>query len=143
MIADFRIVPEAGCTLMRFSGRVGMSRMVEVFEAYLADPAFDGAYHLLMDLTGSACEESAYNDALRLAHRLRPFYERRAATSRTAVCAPDDTAFGMARMFQGATEGQRPFETGVFQTVEEALRFLDIAPEAASAQRLTAGMAES
>jgi hypothetical protein len=51
-----------------------------------------------------------------------------ARSSRFAIVAPDDFAFGLGRMFQTYREldGRSTKEVGVFRTVAEALTFLDV-----------------
>jgi hypothetical protein len=92
-----------------------------------SDPAVAG-YNELADMTHVS------KIALPSIHRVRDLaikaveMDRSGETSRFAIVAPEDLGFGLGRMFQAYRElekGSRK-EVGVFRTLDEAFKWLDI-----------------
>lgn len=128
MPVTFKVLPEANLVLSWFRGDVSTAQHIASFQAYAADPLFDGRQHVLIDLADCTLESSYFDDMQRLAYQMKNYYTVRDLSSKTAAYAPGDVAFGMSRMYQSLTEGNSPWAFGVFRTREEAMRFVDIQP---------------
>ena len=138
MSVAFKVLPDAGVVLVRFSGEVDGAQQIASFVDYARHPQFDGRQHALLDLSDCTLENSYFEDIQRLAYRMRSYYQVRDRCSRTSVYAPGDVVFGMSRMYQSITDGVSPWKLGVFRTRAEALRFLDIPPDSACEARVMA-----
>ncbi|WP_121632923.1 hypothetical protein [Tropicibacter alexandrii] len=128
MPVDFEICRQWNFVWVSLRGDVTGAEHVQSFVDYSRHPDFDGAQHVLMNLRDFEFRNVFFKELMGLATELQSHYQMRAATSRTAIFAPTDTAYGMSRMFQSMTEGNTPSRVGVFRTMDEAMSFIDITP---------------
>ena len=79
---------------------------------------------VLWDLTKAQLDHLESTDVLYISQTPRPFLSAR-EDGKTAIIAPTDLAFGLARMYEfTSSEGEMPFDTKVFRTADEALQWL-------------------
>ncbi|SNS13949.1 hypothetical protein [Antarctobacter heliothermus] len=138
MPVTFKVLPEANLVLSWFRGDVSTAQHIAAFQAYTADPLFDGMQHVLIDMSDCTLESSYFDDMLRLAYQMKNYYTVRDLSSKTSVYAPGDVAYGMSRMYQSITEGNSPWAFGVFRTRKEAMGFADIQTGSAQEAHVTA-----
>ncbi len=80
--------------------------------------------NVLWDLTKAQLDHLESSDVLIISQTPRPFLSAR-EDGKTAIIAPTDLAFGLARMYEfTSSEGEMPFDTKVFRTADEALQWL-------------------
>jgi len=92
-----------------------------IHEFYVVGPV---TKHVLWDLTGAELEHLLPGDVQSIAKTPRKFLEDRAG-GRTAIVAPNDLAFGLARMYEFTVDpAEVPVEVQVFRSAEEASRWL-------------------
>ncbi|MFA5719223.1 MAG: hypothetical protein WC952_16055, partial [Desulfobulbaceae bacterium] len=81
---------------------------------------------VLFDLTDSILDHLSSDDVLNFSRAPRYIPEQRIG-GKTAVVAPSDLAFGLARMYEfSADPAEIPFVTKVFRTMEEARKWLKV-----------------
>lgn len=129
MPVNYRILPEFNLVLVHFQGEVGAQEHIDSFRKYTDEPQFDGRQHILLDLSECRFDTTYFREMQQLAYLLKGYYQVRAHTSKTAVWAPGDVVFGMSRMYQAISEGDSPWELGIFRTKVEALEFLGFAQD--------------
>tara|TARA_R100000750_G_scaffold45209_1_gene30354 strand:+ start:3617 stop:4120 length:504 start_codon:yes stop_codon:yes gene_type:complete len=134
----FKVLPEINLVLSWFRGDVSTAQHIASFQAYAADPLFDGKQHVLVDMSDCTLESSYFDDMQRLAYQMKSYYSVRDLSSKTSAYAPGDVAYGMSRMYQSITEGNSPWAFGVFRTRHEAIAFVDIQPGSAQEALLLA-----
>ncbi|MCR9275330.1 MULTISPECIES: hypothetical protein [Mameliella] len=138
MPVTFEVLPGFNLVLVHFRGEVGTEEHIESFLEYAAHPLYDRHQHALVDMADCTLHDAYFADMQRLAYRLKGYYAERDHASRTSVYAPGDVVYGMSRMYQSITDGLSPWETGVFRTRDEAMAFVDVAPESPQGASLRA-----
>ena len=105
-------------------GAVDDDDLLDYGERLARDPEVKYAVHELVDLSGVALDSAVSAEGVR---RLADFWRDREgvlqSTTRVAIVAPNDAAFGMARMYQLIREGG-PDEIQVFRERPEAEAWL-------------------
>ena len=88
-------------------------------------------YNELMDMTAVEGIPASSPEGIRELASLAAEMDHQASFARLAIIAPDDLSFGLARMFQSYRnfDDRGTKEVGVFRTSEEAMTFLDAAPD--------------
>lgn len=119
--------PDIGLVRTRFTGVVTSDEFVDLYHTMLHDADFVPGSNELADLRElESLDVSAA--ALRTVESVTR--ERYAGTDeafRTAVIAPRDQAYGIARMYEAFAE-QGPENVRVCRTLEEALKWLGLEP---------------
>ena len=103
-------------------GRVTLNDMLANQDRLLTDPEFDPEFNQLSDAT-LATDTDLSPGNLPMIYKERVF----SATSRRAVVAPTDFAFGMARMLQAYVDlSENPHPVQVFRDRTCALKWLGV-----------------
>jgi len=80
--------------------------------------------NVLWDLSDAQLGHLESTDVLNISQTPRPFLSVREG-GKTAIVAPADLAFGLARMYEAnSTNEKSPFATSIFRAGDEALRWL-------------------
>ena len=87
-------------------------------------------YDELVDMTPAAHIAAEESTRARDLASLAASTDQPDVTTRFAIVAPTDLAFGLGRMYQSYRENERRTtkQVGVFRTMEEACRFLGVEP---------------
>jgi len=87
-------------------------------------------YDELVDMTPAAHIAAEESTRARDLASLAASADQPDVTTRFAIVAPTDLAFGLGRMYQSYRENERRTtkQVGVFRTMEEACRFLGVEP---------------
>jgi hypothetical protein len=118
MPCAYRIDKDLKSVTSRWTGTATDVDVQRYREDLLNDPEFDRSYDQLIDFS----DVTAFRVTLKLIQtvaRNRIFGE----TSRTAIVAPEDVAFGSSRAFQAYSASHVVM---VFRDLEEARRWLDL-----------------
>lgn len=119
-----RFEPEKSLTIFTVSGAVSadeFSRAIEEF--YEKGPVTN---KVLFDLTDSFLDQLRSEEILGISRKSRHIPEQRVG-GKTAIVAPSDLAFGLARMYEFSSDpADIPFVIKVFRTMEEARKWLEI-----------------
>jgi len=85
-------------------------------------------YDEIIDMTHAAAIAVPHGDRVRDLAKLSASMDPAGPTSRFAIVAPGDLAFGLGRMFQTlrSLETNSRKQVGVFRTLEEAMSFLGL-----------------
>ncbi len=116
MPCAYRIDKDLKSVTSRWTGVATDDDIKSYREALLNDPQFDQAYNQLIDFSAVTTFEIALK-TMRAVARDRIFGE----TSRTAIVALDDVAFGSSRAFQAYSASHTVM---VFREIDEARRWL-------------------
>jgi hypothetical protein len=120
MPVDYSIDSNRGVVFTRWCGMVKASEILSKAEQLRGDPAFEGNYSELMDLSGFAGTDVTSATLGGIIQRADPY----SATSRHAVVAPSSAAFGIARMYQALQSDERMFV--VFRNAADAWTWLGL-----------------
>jgi len=126
MPAFYKIDKERRLVLSTASGVVTLADAVSHMERLSKDPDFDPSFSQISDFTHVTRIEISSDEIRRLAQRTIF-----SAHSRRAFIAPDETIFGIGRMFEilRGLEGEKGIR--IFRTLEQALDW--VFPKSANA----------
>lgn len=123
-----QIRPDLGVALSTHEGIVSDEEFLASYRAFLDSPDYDLGFHRLVDLR-RADSSSRSSDALRtIATYVKHRYTNVDVAPKTAVIAPRDLSFGLARMYQMFSE-LVPGDVVVFRSVDAALAWLGVSDE--------------
>lgn len=108
-----------------YTGLITPEENLAAYRAYLDDPAANPAYDYLIDLSDIIDIESDFPRVQYMVARLAPLYANRAPNALTAIFAPGDIAFGVARMYQSLNSVEGFENVSIFKTMAEATAWLD------------------
>lgn len=120
---------DPGLLVTQYRGHMRPDDVLGTLLRYLEDPDFDPAHAHLVDLQQTTELDFDFGRMMRLVSRLEPYYARRSEGARTAILAPRDVAFGIARMYQSLLGDRPQFEIGVFRDRDAAAAFLGLSPD--------------
>jgi hypothetical protein len=126
MPASYRIVPQLNLYLVEFRGDITVEQNMEVYQAYRADPLYDGGQHLLLDTEGSRFPDNFFIETQRIAMRMAPYSVARDPRARTSIYAPEKVPYGICRLYRDAVRAKIDYEIEVFRDPVAALEFLDL-----------------
>lgn len=114
---------ERNLTTYQVSGRVSAGEYARnIQEFYAIGPI---TKHVMWDLTRAELEHLREEDVRSIGETPRKFSEERNG-GRTAIVAPTDLAFGLARMYEFISDPSEVLiEIQVFRSVEEATQWLE------------------
>jgi len=124
---DYRILPEHRLILLRLSGRLSVSDILDFLAAVRVEPDYDASYASLVDIRALAPVLSAAE-----AERLVRFSTAPAAEA-TTRCAVVTASFFRAKLanISNLLSGRRHVTIRGFTEFGEALRWLELEPAAA------------
>jgi len=118
-----RVEPEKSLTIFTVSGEVSVEELAQAVDEFYKGSV---TRKVLFDLTDSILDHLSSDDVLNFSRAPRYIPEQRIG-GKTAVVAPSDLAFGLARMYEfSADPAEIPFVTKVFRTMEEARKWLKV-----------------
>ncbi len=128
MGVSYRILPELNLVVVRYSGRLTTNDNIQSILKYVNDPEYDSGHNFLLDFSEGTEFDIDFPQMLGMVSRLRPIYSNRTGSSTTAIYAPSDVAFGIARMYENLRGAQSPNAVGVFRKFDDARTFLGLDP---------------
>lgn len=119
-----RVYPEKSLTVLTVRGAVSADEFSRIIrEFYETGPLTE---KVLCDLTDSALDHLRSDEVVGISRTPRHLPETR-ISGKTAIVAPTDLAFGLARMYEFSSDPvEAPFVVRVFRTMEEARKWLEI-----------------
>ena len=122
MAIEKRIEPEKSLTVLTVTGVVSADEFNRAIkEFYEKGPV---TRKVLCDLTDSILDHVRSEDILNISRTPRQYPEPRIG-GKTAIVAPSDLAFGLARMYEFTSDpAEVPFVIRVFRTKDEAMKWL-------------------
>ena len=121
MPITFRIDPALRLLESTFAGKVSVAEMRSYMVAVFADPGFASDLRALTHLQDLQTEASSSELVQYNAWR-----SEQPRLGKSAIVALTPHEYGIARMFELATDGSNGAETRVFRTVEEARAWLGL-----------------
>ena len=132
---EVEFVAESNLAIARPSGTFSIEYALRWAPALLTDPRHRRGMHHVYDLSAMNSRGVAYDEMHALADAMRG----RASLAEHLIVyvAPDDLAFGLARMFLGIVDAEQPARRTVVRSMDEALswiaeRSIPMPPEAGS-----------
>ena len=120
ILADRRVV------VTRITGTIDNEEMLEAYRRLYSDPGWSPGFHEVADFRTANMREVT-NDAVEQVGELSERMAR-GTPFKTAVIAPGDLPFGLARMYE-ALAAESPEEVRVFRDAARALAWLELEPE--------------
>lgn len=120
----FRVKPRHGYFVTIYRGHIPDEEHLLAFEHFFTGKEWDPSMNELA-IASEARSSSISYDSLRslLALKNRYYRENNVTHVKIAIYAPDDLAFGIARMYDVITD-ESPEEVRPFRDVREAMRWL-------------------
>jgi hypothetical protein len=122
--------PATRIVRIEISGEVREAELVDFAQKLASDESFAPGHRELVDLRELRHTEVT-GPARRLVAGIFARTDRHADRTRVAVCAPDDLAFGLSRMYEAFRESSG-LQLRVFRTLGEAERWLADGSESAA-----------
>ena len=135
-MVEYEIFPRLRLVRFSWSGIVSARQMVEVSIAYTRDPGFRPDFNMTMDLRGGRFAADIQESLSEVVQGCLPYYESHEHSVRSALYAPDETAFEVARRYSAQARAMAHYPIEVFRTAGGALRFLGVAPDDPEAERV-------
>ena len=116
-----RVELESDLTVYTVTGQVTANDVINIIKKFYGENV---TLNVLWDLSQSDVSKLSADDVHSIAHTPRKYAEMRKG-GKTAIVAPTDIAFGLARMYEFMTEIQNySFKTQAFRTTQEVYRWL-------------------
>ena len=131
MSARYEIRPESGLLLTTFSGVVTGREFIALYRSIFDDPAWRAGideFADLRDVTRLDVDRRALDEVHTLTRRA---YRDADVGFRTAVIAPSDLSFGVARIYEAVAE-DGPENVSVFRSADEGRAWLGVWAEDSS-----------
>jgi hypothetical protein len=144
MAIETRYVADANLTVIAHVGQVSDNEFITFYSSFFAAGGLEPTSHLLVDLR--LADSSSRSPAMlrKLADFITCSPVHIPARTKVAVVAPQDLAYGLARMY-GALADAVPWKFRVFRSVEDAESWLAVPPGLANdsdcSEVATAGLA--
>ncbi|MDU8912696.1 hypothetical protein [Aestuariicoccus sp. MJ-SS9] len=137
MPATFSVLKAHNLVLFRFPDTLTPEINRAVVNAYFVSPEYCETFDFLVDFSDGPRMDITFHSMMHMVLRMEPVRRRRSPMARTAIYAPDDLSFGVARMYQSLVTAEESWQVEVFRDATPALAFLGHAPELAPALCLT------
>jgi hypothetical protein len=119
-----RFEPEKSLTVFTVLGAVSADEFSQAIEEFYEKGPVTNK--VLFDLTDSFLDQLRSEEILNISRTPKYIPEQRVG-GKTAIVAPSDLAFGLARMYEFSSDpADIPFVIKVFRTMEEARKWLEI-----------------
>lgn len=124
MPVSYSILSVPKAVVARYTGRVELSDIAQMWQDYQHDPAFDLARPHLVNTLDVDASSAGFSEIFSLFSAFETAYVTRDLKMRVAVVARDDLVFGLSRIFENLTEQSDWADCAIFDTEEEALSWL-------------------
>ena len=123
MPCSYRILPKDNLVVIAHYGTITTDENIATLRHIRSDPEARDDQDYLVDFSRVTTFDMDFRRMLAHVNRLQEQVPHGAGTA-TAIVAPGDVGFGLARMYQSLAEGRLPFRIGVFRSRPEAMAFL-------------------
>lgn len=124
--------------LVRFhwTGPVSGEALAQVSNDYIGDPRFRPEFDMSMDLRGGWFAERALKNMEDVVEGCVPYYSAHGPDVRSALYAPDQRSYGLARMYASLARLWAHYPIEIFQDPREALAWLGRPDDPATVARV-------
>ena len=136
MSVGYRVFPEHHFVFIKFSALASARQTIAAHQRYQSDPAYNPDADFLADLESVTSYDIDYRGMLALVQALLPEFRSRKPGFRTAIHAPADPGFGVARMYQTILQAHAATPVAVFRSWPPTLHFLSLDPALLPALKL-------
>jgi len=120
MPVTYEIIDEPAAVLARYSGRVGLSDISNMFQRYRLDPSFSLTRPHIADIREFDSSDIGFSEIYALFSMYGSSYAQAGEIMRVAIIAPDEVSFGMSRIFENLTEQSDWARAAIFDNLEDA-----------------------
>jgi hypothetical protein len=124
----YKINKEHGLLVIKCAGEVTVVQLAEPLISVLRDPDYSLGMNILTDLRGLTSSFS-YQELHELVDGLN-YRDEIVRKAKSAILVSKDVTYGIGRVWASITEHKNFAETQVFWTLEEALEWLGLPPDA-------------
>lgn len=133
MPITYTIKKEKGVVVSKHEGVVSDKELLDTYRRLYNDPDFQLEFKKLVDLRATESLERSADALQDIAQMIKSRYAGSSARSKTAIVAPRDLSYGLARIYEVYSE-DTPQETAVFRDLEKALDWLELSADILDAQ---------
>ncbi len=123
----YSIRSKEGLVITRHFGTVGDQELIDTYRQLFNQPDYDPTYNKLVDLRATDSVERSVKSLECMADLVKIGHACSTARCKTAIVAPHDLSYGLARVYQVLVEDS-PEETKVFRDMPNALDWLGVVP---------------
>jgi len=116
----YKNYPEDGYVLTVFDGAVTLPEASAMFRDLFNEPFFNPRHAHLADLSRFHAPDIGFAEVFSLFSLLDRTYESLGHTTRAAIYAPDETVFGLSRIFENLTETSKAINVSLFDDLDAA-----------------------
>lgn len=138
MPIEYCISPVLDLLYARYRGVISLPLFPDIYQIYLSDPDYRLGRPELIDMGGVSRFDLDYEQVRGILYSVARNLPRGAPPIPTAIIAPNDVGFGLARMYQSLAEYSGVLEVSVHRDAGEAMARLDL-PYVSVAQLLDEG----
>ena len=120
MPVSYEIHADQGYVFTIYEGVVTLAQVLEMFQDYQANPEFDLRLAHLSDMSRLEGTDVGFSEIFSLFSHYVRTYSMAGQTMRTAIYAPDETVFGLTRIFENLAETSDSVEARLFDDLEAA-----------------------
>jgi len=122
----YTIYPDLNLAVIANAGLVTLKEIITVIDQIEAHPDWNGSMNELDDFSQVRDVEFSTEDAAQLASLVTGVLERNDPKKRNAILAPDARSRALADHLHHAMENSPSLQGVIFETLEEALKYLGI-----------------
>ncbi|MEC3862543.1 hypothetical protein VK792_14715 [Mesobacterium sp. TK19101] len=126
MTASYTIYTHHNLVIVRYSGRITNAQMMRALIDYSSDPHFAPGQSQLIDLSEVHTFDIDFKGMMQVNTRKADLFNDTSAPVISVYIAPDETAFGMARMMQQLAESLPMLTTIIHRDETAALAELGL-----------------
>ncbi|HEX7927608.1 MAG TPA: STAS/SEC14 domain-containing protein [bacterium] len=121
MPTTFKIYPDLQFVAVRYTGETSIADIRGLTQAVIADPRVTPDFRVIIDITGV---QPTFSSADVVQHQ--QWRKQRPPFAKIAVVATTELEFGLARMFELASNSAGGVEMHTFRTVDDARQWLGL-----------------
>lgn len=125
MPISFAIHEEQGLFVSRWVGAISDSDLIPSYDRLFANEKYQPGFHELVDLRNANMAGVTVDGSRGLARMVESYLAGKCGSFRTAVIAPEDLSFGIARIY-GAVAEESPEDVMVFRELTDALEWIGV-----------------
>ncbi len=125
MPINFRFLNKHQLLIAQHVGTTGDREFVNSYNEAFLDPRYSTRSKTLVDLRNAKSGNRSIDGLKQISELIASFRKNRTTSTKIAIIAPSDLAFGLSRIFE-AISSDHPTEVMVGRRADEILDFLDL-----------------
>ncbi|MDU8929170.1 STAS/SEC14 domain-containing protein [Alisedimentitalea sp. MJ-SS2] len=124
MPTHYEILPDQAYIHVHYQGAITAAEIKDMFNTFRASSDFDPALPHLADLSDMTGTDAGFADFFSVFSLFSRAYAETETGLRCAIFAPDNTTFGLARIFENLTETSNVVVTRLFDDLDDAIAWV-------------------